>query len=93
MGGGGDGCGGEVELCVVGVAVEMEAMAAEDLTKGKDVEDKQERAKHRALGDTVGDRGCDGVAVVYGDELMSVREVGREPGEGCSSDTEGGFES
>ena len=41
MGGWGDGFGGEVQLSVVGVAVETEAMAAEDVTKGEDVQDEE----------------------------------------------------
>ena len=33
MGGCSDGLGGEVELCVVGVAMKPEAMVAEDLSE------------------------------------------------------------
>ena len=89
MGGSSNCFGGEVKLGVVGVAVKMEAMAAEDLTKGEDVDYEKERAKHRALGDTVGDRGYDGFAIVYGEELMSVRKVGCEPGESSTSNSKG----
>jgi len=38
VGGWGDGLGGEVELGVVGVTVEMEAMAAENFSKGEYVQ-------------------------------------------------------
>lgn len=40
----GDGFGGEVELGIISITVEAEAMAPEDFTKGKDVEDEEERA-------------------------------------------------
>ena len=93
MCGSGDGFGGKVQLRVVGITVEVNAMAAQDMSKGEDVQYEEEGAKHRALGDTVCNKGCDGFAIVYGNELMSVREVGGEPGEGSASDTEGGFES
>ena len=72
----GDGFGGEVQLRVVGVAVEVDTVAAKDLSKGEDIQYEEEGAKHRALGDTVSDRGCDGFAMVDGNELMSVGEVG-----------------
>lgn len=44
MDGRGDGFGGEVELGIISITVEAEAMAPEDFTKGKDVEDEEERA-------------------------------------------------
>ena len=75
MGGSGDGFGWEVQLCIIGVAVEVEAMAAEDLSKGENVYDEEEGAKHRALGDTVGYGGGGGFRVVNRNELLSVREV------------------
>ena len=40
VGGSSDGFGGEVQLGVVGTTVEMEAVAAEDLTKGENVYDE-----------------------------------------------------
>ena len=57
---------------VVSIAVEIETMTTDDLSKGKDVNDEEEGTKHRTLGDTVGDWGGGGFAVIYGDELMSV---------------------
>ena len=75
MGGSGDGFGWEVELCIIGVAMEVEAVAAEDLSQGEDVHDKKEGAKHRALGNSVGYGSGGGFRVVYGDELLSVREI------------------
>ena len=40
----GDGFGGEVELGVVSIAKEAEAAALKDFTKGKNVQDEEERA-------------------------------------------------
>ena len=65
VGGSSDGFRWEVQLCVIGVAVKVEAMAAEDLTEGEDVNDEEEGAKHGALGNTVGNRGGGGFAVIY----------------------------
>ena len=59
-------------MSVVSVAMEVEAVATDDLSKGKDVNDEEEGTKHGTLGDTVGDRGGGGFTVVYGNELMSV---------------------
>jgi len=65
----GDGLGGEVELGVVSVAVEVETMTTDDSSEGKDVNEEEEGTKHRTLRDTVGDWGF---TVVYGNELMAV---------------------
>ena len=46
------------------VAAEVETMTTYDVTKGEYVEDEQERAKHRALGDTLGQRSGGGGAVL-----------------------------
>ena len=88
----GDGLAGEVELGVVGIAVEIETMTTDDLAKGKDVNDEEEGTKHGTLGDTVGDWGGGGFAVIYGDELMSVWEIWGEPGEGSASYSKGVLE-
>ena len=53
----------------------METMAADDVTKGKHVEVEEEGAKHRTLGDTLGDKDSVGFAVVNVDVLVSVGEV------------------
>ena len=53
MCGGGDGFGGEVQLCVIGITVEFEAVAAQDLSEGEDVQDEEEGARYRALRDTM----------------------------------------
>ena len=37
----GDGFGGDVELDIVSIAVELETMAADDVTEGEYVEDEQ----------------------------------------------------
>ncbi|XDV53579.1 hypothetical protein PO909_022050 [Leuciscus waleckii] len=72
----GDGFGGHVELGIIGVAVKMESMVADDLTEGKHVDGEEEGAEHGTLGDTMGDRGGVGVAVVNRDKVVTVREVG-----------------
>ena len=72
---GGDGFGGNVELDVVGVAVEVEAVAAYDVAEGKQVEDEQKGTKHRTLGDALGQRSGGGGAVVDVDELLPVCEI------------------
>ena len=57
------------------VAVEVETMTTYDVTKWEHVEDEQERAKHRALGNTLGQKKGGGGAVVGVDELLSVCEI------------------
>lgn len=74
---------------IISIAVKLETMTADDVTKGKHVEDEEEGAQHRTLGDTLGDEGCVGFAVVDADELVTVGEVRFEPGEGSASDVEG----
>ena len=74
-----DGFGGEVQLGVVSVTVEIQVEVADDVTKGKDVTDEEKGTKDRALGDTLCDRGEAGGVVRKGDELLSVGEVGGEP--------------
>lgn len=60
---------------VVSIAVKLETMVADDVSKGKHIEDEKEGAKHRSLGDTLGDVGCAGFAVVDVDVLVSVGKV------------------
>ena len=72
MGGSGDCLGGEVELSVIRITMEAEAMAPEDLSKGKDVQDEEKRSEYRTLGDTVSDWSRGGFAIVYGDVLLPV---------------------
>ncbi len=43
---GADGFSGDVELDVIGVAVEVETMSTYDVAKGEHVEDEQERTTH-----------------------------------------------
>ena len=88
MGCRGDGFGGDVELDVICIAVEVEAMALDDLTEGEEVENEEERTKHRPLRNTLGQGGSRGGAVVGEDELLSIGEVGVEPGEGIICDVE-----
>ncbi len=71
----GNGFGGDVELDVIGIAVEMEAMSTYDVSKGEHVEDDQEMTKHWILEDALAQRSCGGGAVVDADELLSVCEV------------------
>ena len=76
MGGWSDGFGGEVQLCIVSVGMEMKSVVAEDLTKWEDVYDEEEGTKNGALGDTVGNWSSGGDGVVDGDELLTIGEVG-----------------
>ena len=69
------GVGAEVDLGVVGIAVEVQVEVAEDLTKGENVDDEKEGTEYRALGNTLCDRGCGRGAVIEGDEMRSVGEV------------------
>jgi len=62
-------------LGVVGVAVEVETVTTDDLSKGKDVDDEEEGTEHGPLRDIVRDRGGGEVTVVYGNELMSICEL------------------
>lgn len=82
----GDGFGRDVDLCVVGIAVKAESMVAKDVTEGKHVDDEEEGAKHRTLGNSGGDRGGVRFEVVHRNVVVTVREVGREPGECCAGD-------
>ena len=61
------------------------------VTKGEQVQDEEEGAKNRTLGDTLGEGSSGEFAVVDVDELVSVGEVGSEPGEGSVGDVEAGF--
>lgn len=64
VGGGGDGFGGDVELGVVSVEVEVENMVAYDVAKGEQVEDEAEGAEKWTLGDTLIDWGFVGLGFV-----------------------------
>ena len=68
-------------------------MGMDDLTSGKHAENEKEGTKHRTLGDTMGNRGCAGSAVINRNVMVSVREVRFKPGEGSAGDTKGGFEA
>lgn len=67
----GDGFGGDVELDVIGVAVEVETMTMYDITMWEDVENEQERTKHRTLGDALGQGSGGGGVVVDADKLLT----------------------
>lgn len=69
----------DVKLDVVSVAMKTESMMTDDIAKRKNIEDKEERTKHRTLGDTLRERGNRGGAAVDMDELLPVCEVGLEP--------------
>jgi len=84
----GDGFVGDVQLDVVGVTVELEAVMTDDLAKGEHVVDEEEGTKYRPLGDNLGQGSSGGDAVVYTDELVSVGEVGVNPGDRCVGDVE-----
>ena len=82
------GCGAEVDLGVVSIAVEVQVEVAEYLTKREDVDDEEEGAKYGALGNTLSDCGCGRGVVVERDEMGSVGKVGVEPAECSTFDTE-----
>lgn len=52
---GGSGFGGNVELGVVRVTVEMDVIFTENQTKWDEIYDEKNRAKDRALGNTGGE--------------------------------------
>jgi len=93
VGGRGDGFSGDVELNIIGIAVKIETMVANDIAKGKQVYYEEERTKHRTLGDALRQRSSGGGAVVSVDELLSVSEIRSEPGEGSAGDIEGRFKA
>ena len=70
-----DGFSTHVELDVVAIAVEMETMMTDDVTKEKHVEDEKERTKHQTLGDTLGQRSVGGGAIIDADELLAVCDI------------------
>ncbi|AWP09091.1 putative splicing factor arginine/serine-rich 7 [Scophthalmus maximus] len=52
------GFGAEVDLGVIGIAVEVQVEAAEYLTEGEDVGDEEEGTEYGALGNALCDCGC-----------------------------------
>lgn len=64
-----------------------------EVTKGENVQDKQERTKHQTLGDTLGHGSSRGGAVVDIDdfEMLSICERWSQSREGSTSDVEGAF--
>ena len=50
-------CGADIELSVIGVAMEIESMMANDLTKGEHVDGEEDGAEDRALRHTLVDWG------------------------------------
>ena len=67
---------------VISVAMELKAMSTDDLAKGKDVYEEEERPKNRTLRDTTSDRGCGRLVRAQSYKLLSGGEVGPEPVEG-----------
>jgi len=63
------GCGAEVDLGVIGIAVEIHFEVTKYLTKGEDINDKEEGAKNRALGNALGDCGCNRCVIMKRDEV------------------------
>lgn len=72
-----DGFGGDLDLN--STAMKAETMTVDNIAKSEDVEDEEERAKHRTPGDTLGQRDNEGETVVDMDK-MSVGKVRCEPG-------------
>ena len=75
VGGGRDGVDGDVKLDVIGVAMELETVSADDVTEGEQVQDEEEGTKHRTLGDALGQGSGGGGAMVDVYELMTVGEI------------------
>ena len=49
----GDGFGRDVDLDIIGVAVEVKTIFTYDISEWQDVKDEKERTKHRTLGDAL----------------------------------------
>jgi len=61
----------------------VDVESAKDLTKGKEIDDEQDRAEYRALGNSRGEGrwlGCEGFQL---DELSAAREIRFKPVQGC----------
>lgn len=63
------GFGAKVDLGVIGVTVEVQVEVAEYLTKGEDVDDEEEGAEYRALGNALSDCGCGRGVIMKRDEV------------------------
>ena len=75
MGCGSERFGGNIKLNVASIAVEVEVISAEDVTKGEHIEDKEKWSKHRTLGDAMLEWGCGGGGVIDSNKLLSVHEI------------------
>ena len=75
----GRGFGGEVELGVISITVEVNVKFVEDIAEGKEVDDEEEGPQDRALGHTSSDGGGDGFKGFQLNELSAAREVRCEP--------------
>lgn len=75
--GGGRGSGSDldVELCVVGIAMELYSMPAYDMTEGKHVNGEEGWTKNRAMGDSTGNSVVAGLGITQGYELSPSSEV------------------
>ena len=65
------GFGAEVDLGVIGIAVEVQVKVAEYLTKREDVDDEEEWARYGPLGNTLSDCSCGRRVVMERDEVGS----------------------
>lgn len=63
------GFGAEVDLGVISVTVEVQIEVAEYLTKGENVDDKEEGAEYGTLGNTLSDCGYGRGVIMKRDEV------------------------
>lgn len=58
------------------------------MAKGARINDEEEKSKHRALRHTLVEMGRGGIGIFDGDKLLSVGNVGLEPGESSTGESE-----
>lgn len=80
----------DINLCIIGAIVKIETMAENDLTKGEHVDNQYKGAQNWSLEDTLSDGRCGGFVIAFDDEMLSVSEVGCEPGKSSISETNDG---
>lgn len=81
------GFGAEVDLGVVGVAVEVHVEFANDVAEWRQVAGEEQGTQDRALRNSLRDGGEGGGGAGEGDELITVSEVGGEPVDGSALNT------
>lgn len=81
---------GDVELGVIRIAMKMNVVFPEDVTKGEKIDQKKHGAKNRTLRNTRSDREGMRDEGLQLNKLGAVGKVGTEPGEGNTSDANDG---